>query len=560
MSQSLKQTKQTKHASSKQPKQQKEKPFSSTVITNFLNNYYRNVAMKNPNEQSLNFKVFPTGDNVKVNQQALTIDLYTYQGLLDFIETYKLATELNHEQTIENVIDITFDMKLRACLDTARVFKTNDKTKLNTFQEFIIPQLGFNSDNIMNIVDYINGVSSYFSNDSKLKTKIYNLVFPHDSHDQSKLPVGVNVIYLQHVSKYHDEVLNLVINKYEKDDEDEKVLLEVQKLFANEFEGPSEVKLQLLNPQIAKTIMNPPMTTIRGKRVIDPSWVDNLKAVEMGGTRRKPEVVETERALTNEEVKAIKLLNRELLIVKSFIKIIRGGKNARRVEKNEKGDDVAVPVNADLKQCLSEYNRVYNETRKFFEDWKAIIQSELARIDVEKEKVKYTTEETDEKVIESLIKESEDEQQYELFLKYFVSSVRFIKNKLHYSSPFKTFINDVKKDVVFKFNKGLRSKLESLVNQEQEPIPEQIAELAKFYFKDWRFINSPKTYDPNDLSIYSKIGKFCDLPIKKEYRVAIGIALVAFIQEQIALLKAANRRKKELQIYIKSEKPVIENK
>ena len=543
MSQSPKQT--SKRAQSKQPK---EKPFSPTVITNFLNNYYRNVAMKNPKEQSLNFKVFPTGENARVNQQALTIDLFNYQGLLDFIETYKLATETNHEQTIESVIDITFDMKLRACLDNARVFKTNDKSKLNTFQEFVIPQLGFNTDSIMNITDYINGVSAYFANDAKLKTKIYNLVFPHDSHDASKLPVGVNVIYLQHVSKYHDEVLNFVINN---EYDDERVLLEVQKLFAKEFEGTPEVKLQLLNPQIAKTILNPPFITVRGKKVIDQKWVDSLKAVEQGGTKRKPELVESDRNLTSEEVKAIKLLNRELLIVKSFIKIIHGGQNARRVEKNEKGEDVAVPVNVDLKQCLNEYNRVYNQTRKFFEEWKQTIQSELARIDVEKEKVKYTTDETDEKVIESLVQEAEDEQQYELFLKYFVSAVRFIKNELHYSQPFKTFINDVKKDVVFKFNKGLRSKLEALVAQEDEPTDEQFKELANKHFKDWRFINSPKTYDPNDLSIYSKIGKFCGLAIKKEYRVAIGIALVAFIQEQIALIKAANRRKKELQIYIK---------
>ena len=548
MSQSLKPTKQTKRSQTKQTKQPKEKPFSPTVITNFLNNYYRNAAMKNPNEQSINFKVYPTDEKARVNQQALTINLFDYQGLLDFIETYKIAIEKDPEIKFENIIDLTFDMKLRACLDNARVFKTNDKSKLNTFQEFIIPQLGFNTDNTMNITDYINGVSSYFANDAKLKTKIYNLVFPHDSHDPNKLPVGVNVIYLQHVSKYHDEVLNFVINN---EYDDEHVLLEVQKLFAKEFNGSPEVKLQLLNPKIAKTILNPPMITVRGKKTVDQKWVDELKAVEQGGTKRKPELVESERLLTAEEVKAIKLLNRELLIVKSFIKIIQGGKNSRHVEKNSAGEDVAVPDVVNLKESLNEYNRVYNETRKFFEDWKQTIQSELARIDVEKEKVKYTTEEKDEKIIENMIQEAEDEQQYELFLKYFVSAVRFIHNKLHYSQPFKTFINDVKKDVVYKFNKGLRSKLEELVAQEAEPTEEQFKELAAKHFKEWRFINSPKTYDPNDLNIYSKIGKFCGLTIKKEYRVAIGIALVAFIQEQIALLKAGNKRKKELQVYIK---------
>ena len=66
------------------------------------------------------------------------------------------------------------------------------------------------------------------------------------------------------------------------------------------------------------------------------------------------------------------------------------------------------------------------------------------------------------------------------------------------------------------------------------------------------FINSPKTYDPNDLTVYSKIGKFCQLDIRKEYRVAIGIAIVAYIQQQIQLIQAANRKKKEIQLYIKT--------
>ena len=69
-----------------------EKQFSSTIITNFLNNYYRNLAMKNPSTQSLNFKVFPADKANKVNQPV--IDLYNYQGLLDFIAIYKAAQEL----------------------------------------------------------------------------------------------------------------------------------------------------------------------------------------------------------------------------------------------------------------------------------------------------------------------------------------------------------------------------------------------------------------------------------------------------------------------------------
>ena len=142
--------KQTKSATPKV-----EKPFSPTVITNFLNNYYRNLAMKHPNEQNVSFTVAPP--DKELTAQQLSIDLSTYEGLKVFNDTYKLvvkqANELEDPEQVkkamkdvmDRTIDITFDMKLRACLDNARVYKTNDKTKINTFQEFIIPQLGFDT-------------------------------------------------------------------------------------------------------------------------------------------------------------------------------------------------------------------------------------------------------------------------------------------------------------------------------------------------------------------------------------------------------------------------------
>ena len=539
--------------------QTEEKQFSSTIITNFLNNYYRNLAMKNPSAQSLNFKVFPADKADKVINQPV-IDLYNYQGLLDFIAIYKAAQSLPEDQlppskVNEFVIERTFDMKLRACLDSARVFKTNDKSKLNVFQEFIIPQLGFDRSNFMNITDYINGISSYFASENKLKTKIYNLVFPHDSHNQDKLPVGVNVIYLQHVSKFHDDVLDMVINQ-ELGDVD--VLKECQKKFANESGLPAEVAQQLINEKIAELVIDPPLINDKkGKGTVDvKALIESLEAVEVKPIKKGKKVVGVEttplgRKLNGEEAKAVRSLVRELLIVKSFIKIINGGKRARKVEKDAEGKDIAVPLNADLKQCLAKYHEVYNNTINFYNYWKKTIETELARIEADKDKVKYD-EDAEGVNVDELVLQNQQRLQYQLFLRYFVETVRFIKSELGYTQAFKSFINDVKKDVIFKFNKTLRTKLEALVAQEEPPSDEQISTLAGEHFKDWMFINSPKTYNPNDLGVYSKIGKFCQLDIKKEYRVAVGIAIVAYIQQQIALIQATNRRKKELQLYIKT--------
>ena len=396
----------------------------------------------------------------------------------------------------------------------------------------------------MNIKDYINGVSSYFANESKLKTKIYNLVFTHDSHDQDKLPIGVNVIYLQHVSKYHDEILDLVING---NADEAKVMREVQKLYAKESKLPAEVKLQLLHPDIPTIVLNPPTVAgKKGKQTVDMKWIDELKAVK----NNKNKLVSTEDPMTTEQKKAVKALVRELMIAKSFVKIINGGKNARKVEVVD-GKQVAVPLKPNLKACLEQYNKVYGETIKFYNDWKSRISSELERIEQEKEAGSITVEDTEEKTAAEIIAEREEEQQYALFLKYFISAVRFIHNTLNYEHPFKAFINDVKKDVCFKFNKALHAEIEKLIAAE-ELDESKVDEVAAAYHMNWKFINFPKSYDPNDLGIYSKIGKYCGLDIRKEFRVAVGIAITAFIQEKIGLLKAANSRKKELQIFIKA--------
>ena len=544
-----------------------EKPFSPTTITNFFNNYYRNIVMKTPTEQNISFKVSPTDKELK--PQQLMINLYDYQGLQDFIQTYKLVLKQCEESknldeakkhAMEKTIDITFDMKLRACLDNARTYKTNDKTKINTFQEFIIPQLGFDTTRLMNISDYIKGIDSYFTNEAKLKTKIYNLIFPHASHNPDKLPIGVNIIYLQHVSKYHDEILDLVINK---ELSEEEVLAKIQNLYASDYVLPEKgedkkltkqertakinnIKLQLLNPDIIEHIMNPPMIENKsGKQIISFKWIDDLNVVKRTGKN----ITQTSESLTNEEKRAIRMLNRELMIVKSFIKIILGAKTARKIEM--KGDEqVIVPMNVDLKQYLAKYKETYKHVMKFYNEWNEKIKSEMARIVAIQEAGELVIEDTEGKTTDQIIAENVERRQYEIFLRYFIETVRFIKSEFKCSQPLKSFINDVKKDVIFKFNKVLHSEIEKLIKADVLD-DEKIKELAATYSKDWKYINFPKSYDPNDLNIYGKIGKICGLDIHKEYRIAIGISLVAFIQEQIALIRAANKKKKDIQIYIK---------
>lgn len=539
-----------------------DKKFSPTIITNFLNNHYRNAATNDLNKQSLVFKNYPTKPTPAIANKVV-IDLYNYQGLLDFIQTYKLMPNEEYSKIIERV----FDLKLHTCLDIADKYKTNDKKKLNVFQEFVIPQLEFGEKRGVSIQDFIEAINSFFENDAKIKTKIYNSVFPHDTHHEDELPKGVNVIYLQHISKYHDEVLDMVINK-EMDDHD--ILVECQKLYSKNYKFTDSRSItpdareraitQMLNPKVAETVLNPPMVKDKkGNDIVDPKWVDKLHVCELNKKSRK--FVETDEIISAEEKKNIKELVRELTIVKSFVKIIRGGANARKLikervtRKDKDGNEIeeeverTEPINVDFKFCLEQYKTIYDETLEFYENWKKILNDEYAKIQVNKEKVRGN--ETDVAKGNELVREEGERLTYELFLRYFIESVKFVKTKFNYTTPLKTFINDIKKDVVFKFNKNLRAKINEKIEQKDPVKREDIVELAKEYYKEWMFLNSPKTYDTNELGIYSKIGKFCGIPIKKDYRIAIGIAIIAYIQEQIKIIRAAHPKKREIQIFIK---------
>ena len=545
----------------KQPKTQKQqelkqedfddKKFSPTIIINFLNNYYRNInSSDDSRKQSIVFKSYP---NKSTTFNKATIDLYKYQGLLDFIETYKLMPNEDYSKIIERV----FDLKLHTCLDIADKYKTNDKKKVNVFQEFIIPQLEFGKKREVSIQDFINAINAFFENDSKIKTKIYNSVFPHDTHHSDELPKGVNVIYLQHISKFHDEILEMVINKGMNDLD---ILIECQKIFSKNHkisdskgitpDMRERTIVQLLNPKIAEIVLNPPMVQDkRGNNMIDPKWIDKLHACELNKRSRK--FVELDELLSNEEKKNVRELVRELTIAKSFIKIIRGGANARRlvkdktIKRDKDGNEVEVevertePVNVNFKECLEQYKAIYADTRKFYEKWKKLINDEY-------DKIKFNKKSDDAKANEEY-----ERLTYELFLRYFIEAVKFVKSKFNYTTPLKTFINDIKKDIMFKFNKNLRTKINEKIEQNEPISHEEIAELAKDYYREWMFLNSPKTYDPTELSIYSKIGKFCGVPIKKDYRIAIGIAIVAYIQEQIKIIRAIYSKKREIQVYIK---------
>ena len=548
-----------KIAPTRNASEHEEKKFSATIITNFLNNYYRNMASES--SQSLMFKNYPA-DGLQRTNNKVVIDLYDYQGLIDFIETYKAMSDKEYKEIIERV----FDMKLRACLDVADTYRLNDKSKLNVFQDFIIPQLEFSERKDTSIQSYINAINSFFENEAKIKTKIYNSVFPHDTHDPAKLPKGVNVIYLQHISKFHDKVLDMVINKgYDR----ERVLKEVQKLFCKHYSFADEkltpeqrerYMTQMINPELIQMVLNPPRTNDKhGREIVDNKWIERLHVCTLN--RKNGKMDETDELVKANDKRYIREIVRELMIVKSFYQIIKGGENARnivRVVRDGKEVEEAVPMDVDFGECLDRYKKIYDSIMKFYHNWQNRIKKELA--DIERNKMKTggrnayysVVDDEDENTTNDDVAANEEAERktYALFLRYFVDSVLMVQKAFGYNNALKSFIGDIKREVNFKFNKDLRTKLTEMIKN-NDVSDEAIDELAEKHYREWMFLNSPKTYDPNELGIYSKIGKFCGLPIKKDYRIAVGIAIVAYIQDQLKIVRAANAKKKEIQVYIK---------
>ena len=492
--------------STSQAKTDDEKKFSSTIVTNFFNNHFRNVNLVIPEDedqavQRITFKNFPAKPDKKPIHNV--VDLQNYKGLKDFIETYEALVTNDPNIQMSEVIDATFDMRLRACLDIADTFKVNKPE--NVFKSHVIPQLGFEVPKETSIQTFIEAINDFFKNEDKIKTKIYNAEFPHNVHDKTKDAKGVNVIYLQHISKYHDDVLKMVI---EDELEDIEILREIQRKFAMDCDAKGadvkekqRIALQIVHPEIAEKVINPPMIADpkhKGAMIVDAKWPEKLKAVE----RKGREIVMTEEEMTANEKTNVRALIRELTMVESFIRIIRGGHES----------DTSV----DLHECLTRYRHIYDETRKFYEAHKVL-----------------------------------KDDSYESFIKYFIETVRFIKNKFNYKAPLKTFINDTKGKVQFKFNKKLRAEIEKAINKEKVT-DEDIARIAAEHKEEWMYINSPKTYDINELSIYSKIGKYANIPITKDFRIGVGIAIVAYIQDQVALIRAANAKKRDIVIYIKA--------
>lgn len=533
-----------------------DKRPTAAVITNFLNNYYTNFRFADDlDNQTVTFRTVTEKNASSIGSKPV-IDVSecepftAYSKVCEQLQRVHPDTKLTKEE-LEAITAGVYDGRLRGLLEIAanavikppkedkpKKAKKSDSPeaeeskparvkappKENAFEKYVLPALRFGVPIERDINDYINAVNSFFTNKDKLRTRVYNLCFPHALHNPDKPAKGVNLIYLQHISRFHDDVLKAFVDGVE----DRNILVSVQGEFMKAFkvddlrskgakEAPKlepveleELKAQLLNPEIINLVLNPPtITNAKGETKVDPKWVDSLRAIKAAPKGKG--ILQLDRELTKFEKVAVRLLSNELNTVVTFLKLVRNA--------------FAASTGESPKDCFADYQSLLEEIATFHREHKPKTKDQAS------------------------------------FIKFLVETVMFLKDRFSYKSPLRGFIGELHTDVQFKFNHATRKLIDELiagfkkVKGEDKPVPvtfdEQLPLIIDEFKKAWIETSNPSLYDVNKLELYNKLGKLVPAAIGKQYKVAVGILLVQYLFEQVRLHRAFNSKKKDLVIYVK---------
>lgn len=533
--------------SGKTSKASQEPRLTSNVVAAFLNSYYTNfVTPENQNGAKFVFRAVTESNEDKIKGKPV-IDINDCDDLAEFNKLCKDAQRKHpnaklSKDEMNKIILKVYNGRLRGLLHAAAnpVIKPDEENeekpkkekkekkskkdkdaapeeptprakpapKDNTFEKGIIPALCLGKPKEQSIEGHVDAINDFFNNGEKLRTRVYNLCFPHSLHDTGKDAKGVNIIYLQRISKFHDDVLRQLVEGVE----DREILSFVQSKYIESFKFPLDsklneeeregVKLQLRNAEIVTNILTPPA---------ESKWIDQLKAIKLGPKGKGQ--VQTTNPLSKAEKEAVRQLVRELRIVLAFNTLVR-----KAVEANPEGPS--------LRECYENYSMILTEIAEFHAAHKPKVRNHFT------------------------------------FIKFLVESAIFIKSKFGYkenvdpkkppTNHLKLFITELHSKIPFKFNKDIRKSLVAFVNGTEQFDDEKLAEVAEDYKDEWTDLNGPKSYDVSKLDIYAKIGKIVPATLGKQYRVAVGLHIFQFILEQIRIQRALTiKRKADIAVYIR---------
>ena len=467
-----------------------------------------------------------TGDEIKKanqrEQRKSIIKLREFTALKDFkkafdsgkdnginvIETKEKDGTINKRVMSDDeylkylVENHVYDIHLRSCLDIAAAgFKLHPKSgKKQTEEEieppsiyydYLIPQLGFSKQKTVDAKCYIDALREFFES-TALKIKGYNKVFPHDVRNDEKPHKGINHVFLQRLPTQYEEILKAVL---EDDEEEIKIIAKCQEAIAKKNK---QYKKLIMDKQIASVILN-------GAPKNESDWVKKLQDPN-----------DKSKTIDESTQKFVIGVVRELVCAKAFIGVVKSSKKIADEDTVEKA----------------------------YEQFKEMCAT-LDRFNSRHEDVDIT---------------------FEGFIKYVLDAHFILKDTFEIKYPLKLIASSIKSKAELKFTRQLKELLDKLIvayenrnkgtdNEKQENeahIADLVEKAAKYCEENTKSISVIRGYDFLDKSfeIYSNVGKYVDVSLPKPYRVAVGIAIVKWINEKIELYVAENKRREVLIIDI----------
>lgn len=480
---------------------------------------------------------------------GITIDINDYEGLNSFKKTIQESPKLPIGDHVDMINDPIISYYLR-------LLNTYPGSKREEVIKKVVANFGIQEPAEFSMIDAISSASQFISNKDKLRVKIFNAVFPHDTHKsgENDLPQGVNIIYLQHMAKYHEKILEMYI--MEKATEKE-ILESIVDLFIKDNVVSPEEAIQLRNPNIIASVITPPMVPNgKGNMTLDTKWINNLRKCKSFNPKTK-NMSFTEDLIEETTAALIKSLVKEYGLARALIKQLDGTANAREVV--EKVVDVggakfekklvARPVKVDLEECYTRFMSICEEFDEFNSSWTKDIGHCINEINNRREefmKIQQDNEDLEDIDPEDVADDEEKRQLTIVFMTYFVNAARLIAEHLKSADPIKTLT----KDTNIKFTQKLRDGIKKLVKAEIVD-DEDIRTMADEFYSSWSPQNVSPSCDASKLEVYANIGKTCGIKLDVEYRIAVGIAIIQYMINEIRVITASNIGKSALKINIK---------
>lgn len=497
-------------STTKAPKPPKQPAARSSALVAFLNNLYKDQ------EQEIKFKGFegyvPSEKKPNKKTQDIILDVTKFKGLNEVRE----ALMETPSQPMTKIIERTFDLTMRSVLDIADQYDLTDKS-FNILVQSLIPQLNLPVTSAN--TDPLDCITKYLTNNEYFQVKAYNKVFPHPVIDTTKDAKLLNLKYLQQPCTYQNRVLQMMIGEGKSE---QVILAELLESIVSSIKFSDKVKKedyplyqkQLRNPKIFEIVMgdNKEFEKVAAK----------LHILDLQGTE-KPEL------LTPEMRKYVLTVIRELNSIKNLFRLTVAGFQAN-------------PTSNPM-ECLKKYSEFLNKISEFVNDKLKYVSSTKAEIDsVTKAKILANKENKQEIDIEFYKKK------YELFIRYFVETCKFIEDILGLHDPtspktaFNAFIGELRKVGTFKLSNGLRKDLLAITTPGAVITQELIDNIVNQHYVEE--LGNTKSLDPFNDEVYSKIGKLIDVKIDKQFRIAVGVAIMYYVQHQIEVIKAGCNYKK----------------